>query len=877
MSNQEFYIAVGNSCESKSWRNQLLTFEQLVSRCRRVKTTGETFKEYQRASKAEKNKAKDVGGFVGGANAVGGGPRKKSNFKSRSLITLDIDEGQAGTDYFARAWDLCRCQVLAYTTHSHTPERPRLRLILPLAHDIDLETFGAVSRYIADKIGGEDVDPCCFRPTQIMFWPSKSTDGEFYCISTLDEETDHFHPEAEPLNAEEFLDDNFPGWHDHNLWPLSSREGDSINADIAADIRKQGDPLEKPGIVGAFCRTYSVVEAIESFLPEIYEATDRPDRYTFTGGTTSAGLVIYDDDRFAFSNHKGHDPAACGHCLNAFDLVRLHKFGDMDENAKDGTPAHKRPSYIAMEEFARNDRETRTTINREKIETARAAFADGADDDPLLDLPASGSTRARALPSPESDWFDDLAARLDMDKKNNFLPTQANFEMILSGVPELKNIYCDTFAQRIIVRDRLPWSGEGDTFPREWDKFDDAELQSYFALAPWKLDNPGRLQNAFNAVIARRQFHPVRDYLNGLEWDGRERIETLLIDYLGAEDSPLVRAITRKWVVAAVARVMAPGCKFDYLLTMIGPEGIGKSRFLAALAGDNWFSDSLTSIEGKEAGEIMAGKWLIEFGELTNYKKSTVEAYKAFISRTTDRYREAFGRRAQDYPRQCVFAATTNEDTPLKGDTGNRRFWVVNVGANEPMAATSSDLQAVAAIAPGKRIGSLCARVVAQVREQRAQIWAEAVEAWRKGEDLYLPEELEIEARQAQERANEAGEDPRRGMIEAYLLQLLPNDWDGRTPEERRAFFCIKDPGDRVGSKRREKVCAVEILSELFGEKIDEKTKYKTRPINQILTSLDIIDASKAASRVSFGAYGQQHPYYIKWPEDPEEFGDVFD
>jgi predicted P-loop ATPase len=315
-----------------------------------------------------------------------------------------------------------------------------------------------------------------------------------------------------------------------------------------------------------------------------------------------------------------------------------------------------------------------------------------------------------------------------------------------------------------------------------------------------------------------------------------------MVDYLGAEDSELTRAMTRKVFTAAVARIEQPGTKFDYVMTLVGPEGIGKSTIIRNM-GRQWYSDSLITIEGKEGMEAVQGKWLIEIGELTSYKKSTAEMYKAFLSKQEDVFRPAFARSVEIYPRQCVFFATTNEDYFLKGDTGNRRWWCVTVGVNTP----TKD-------------------VWAMTDETIGQIWAEAKHRYAQGEKLYLDERLEVAARKRQAENNEVEGDERKGMIQAFLMKPVPAAWPIMPPEARRQYILSADLLTPEGTEMREYVCATEILVECFGEKIDGMTKYKTREINAMLRSLGLKETGLLRNA---GPYGRQRYYDVKkWLEN---------
>lgn len=785
-------IAVGNSRRCTQWQNKELLWSELAERLAIPTRTQESAAEYKSFPKSKRDELKDVGGFVGGV--LRGGRRKAESITQRRLVTLDLDSIPVGTDVWASFELILGFAAVLYSTHSHTVKDQRLRIVIPLSRPVSPDEYAALSRRIAGDIGIDLCDDTTFEPHRLMYWPSASYDAPF-----------RFEINDAPwLNVDEQLK-RYTDWRDPSEWPVSSRKMDLIDR-LA---KKQGDPYEKPGVVGAFCRVYPIEEAIEQFLPATYLPCDNG-RYTFAGGSTSGGLVLYDNGKFAYSHH-GTDPVS-GKLCNSFDLVRLHMFGDQDDGVEPGTPVNRLPSYRAMAELAIGDPAVVEDLNLHNLASITAALDDeGATD--------------------SAEWVKTLTVSL----KGNIEPTIENALIIMRNDPQIKGrYYFDTFRERPIVCGDLPWQDLKARHSECWQDSDDAGLRLHLEKF-YKIDNPPKIRDAVELAMLECTRHPVREYLDGLTWDGVPRANTLFIDYLGAEDCEYTQEVTRKALLGAVARIFKPGCKHDHVLVLIGPQGCRKSTTLAKL-GKGWFSDSLYTLAGKDALEQIQGYWIIELGEMAATKKADLEQIKQFVSKQSDSYRAAYARRTQEHPRQCAFFGTTNDDEFLRDATGGRRFW--------PVVVTEL----------GKTKGDLLTDEIVD------QVWAEIVAAFKAGESWYLSTALENQAQAVQERHTEMN--AKQGLIENFLELLLPENWDDLPLDARLVFLHNSFEDESVGTVRRTRVCALEIWQELFNGDPKSFSPLQAREINNMLRHIKGWEA--CAGRNCGPLYGRQRCFIRK-------------
>lgn len=773
-------IAVGHGARSRKWKRKEMTWLDLVDKLADAHRTAETQREYFKASKAERSKIKDVGGYVGGY--LRGARRKQENVVHRQLVTLDIDYAHAHfwTDFIL---EFDNAAVL-HTTHSHTEENPRFRLIMPLSREVTPDEYVPVARRIAGNLDIELFDVTTFQTHRLMYWPSVSSDAD-YGFQFQD---------GNWVDVDELLD-SYIDWKDSTLWPTSVKQLE----DVERLSKKQEDPEFKRGIIGAFCRTYTITEAIETHLPDVYTHVDNvDDRFTYVNGSTAAGLVLY-EDKFAYSHH-GTDPCG-GKLCNAFDLVRIHLFGHLD---KDSIAApSKLPSFQAMSEFSRNDSEVKGTLALERFSEAKADFA---------------------LTEEEAEANVEWAKNLELDGRGNYVASANNINIILANDPKLAGIFeHNEFDKRYYVISSPPW--RKITEPEPLRSVDKAGIRNYIEVV-YKISGKQKIEDALLLEFERHSFHPIKDYLDGLTWDGEERVDTFLIDYFGVEDNIYTREAIRKTLTGAVARIYKAGIKFDLVLTLIGSQGCGKSTLVYKL-GKGWSSDTFGTVKGKEAFEQLQGAWLIEMAELSGLKKAEVESIKHFITKQEDMYRKAWGEMVETYKRQCVFIGTTNNKNFLRDPTGNRRFMPIDV--DDTFAIKS----------------------IFDIEEETIdQIWAEAKNFFQKGEPLYLSEEANEIAEL--ERSEHRDVDERAGIVESFLDIPITKKWADLDALTRQMYF----EGEITGTVKRDKICIAEIWVECLGKSRADMTRYNTRDLNEIMRGMQGWEQQK--SPANFGIYGKQ-------------------
>jgi len=739
--NEIVLFAHGKSRNFAKAENRAIGWGTFQNYIKKPYVTPEKRKEFNRLSKDDQDNLKAMAGWFSGAQCADS-YRNLRNILPRNLVTIDMDYVPDYVPDLIRngAFGVSDYEFAAHSSRRHTPDEPRIRIIIPMTRRIDRDEYTAVVRIIGHMIDPDMkwVDPVSYRPAQMMFFPTCSRDDEKHFF--------YFWNEADLLDPDDLLahfEEKVGDWRDLSILP---RHPDEDNLRKRAD--KAEDPTEKEGIVGDFCRAYTVLEVMDEFLPDAYvggESNSGQPRFTYTGSTSSNGAIVYDDGKFIFSHH-GHDPG-CDMNLNAFDFLRIHKFGELDDGVSSDKKITELPSFKAMAEFAERqppvrkervarrydlgamfedagievlptpdgyddhdekiarllgedrpapekkaEKPTKKQVNDNEAEMLAAIrlLVDEEEDD-LPPLTFRLKHEPRPLPESDEDW---LASKVKMSQKGEIEANLPNVALIIHNDPRLRGVVSfNEFTKQIVFVRSLktniggiphihcsdPYNGNRwldfhDTAIRAMLETESGPGKAGYDVKPSDRDMTGAVLIAAH----RNPIHPVREYLEACVAGPWENVETLLIRYLGVADNAYHREVASNIMLASVARIFNPGCKFDFAPIIGGEQGIGKSSFIKVLYGGDWFGEISCKLDDKQdVAEEIAGKWGCELPELSSFHKSDHNAAKAFLRRQYDDVRMAYDRRVSEFPRQSIFWGTTNDSKVLKDPTGNRSYWMV--------------------------------------------------------------------------------------------------------------------------------------------------------------------------------------------------------
>jgi putative DNA primase/helicase len=584
----------------------VLKLARLLSRPSQDKSI--TYTSYMKLSVDEKGDRKAAPGFIL-AGKFRDGKRRMTHFEGRSAVQIDIDNctpdqwayirnGQARINDFGYIW---------HTTRAHCPEKPRVRMLVPTDRLMDADEANAITRLLSLYLA-EDPDEAIKIPdsvshkvNQIMYLPSVSLEQEFK----------HGINEAELFKVDAFLAEH-PDWTDISKLPRKDTEKSAAGP---SKTGKMEDPREKPGIIGAFCRTYDVREAIERFIPDIYEPGDSSDyeeRYTYSPGSSSNGAILYDHGLFLTSHHSS-DPAEGTH--NAWDLVRLHLFGEKDDAAPANTTPGNMPSFKEMVALALKDPEVakeRTAAfvhdiddefddyeDEEEVSIAELLRTDdeqsNADLLSMVETDDDPPPRRKKDKVEEARWQD----RLVLDKDGNVEKSRFNAALIICNDRRIaSSIALNDLTKTPYVRAPLRFKGvpEARQAPikdpivgREWTDGDTAALNICLSAPRDPANGYGRdfatqdIETAMVLAAEQNRFNPFLEMVEQEEWDGVRRNGTIWVRFLGAPDTVYVRELEYLFMLATITRVHEPGHPFHLVPIFGGTQGGGKSGFIKAV------------------------------------------------------------------------------------------------------------------------------------------------------------------------------------------------------------------------------------------------------------------------------------------------------
>lgn len=678
------------SANSKKWRATKVTWEDIVGWA------------LMPASR------KDCGGYVLGT--FHGDERRTSALISREVLTLDVDH--RGNGIPARVKEM-GVRSLVHTTFSSAPDDLRYRILLPLSCPVKAGEYEMLAETVALHLGIESFDRTSFRPAQFM-WKPACANPEWYDFQVTT---------GPDLDVEE--------------WMARYNPAEVASSRTTGRVKKR-DPTTLEGFIGVFNRRYDDLdELIERFeLPYVKEGEDR---YRYAEATSVAGMGPIVGAPGLYFSHHASDPAG-GKALSAYDLVRVHKFGDEDYGARSGTPVHNLPSSKAMNAFIESNPDLRILSNQEVLK------------DFAMDIDPTATEKAEA-----TSWVLQLQLK---PRGTGFENSVANLRLIFANDPALK-IAFNEMSNTIHAVGLFPWD-DVDPHARpghQLQEHDRAHIKHHVEEKYGIKMSDQQVAEYILTSARNRMFNPVRDWITSLRWDGKKRLEHCLP---GVLDSPFSRLAARVCVVGAVARIMDPGCHMDNSLILYGKEGVGKSRWMRHMAvNPEWYGE-LGDVHNKDTLMVLVQKWILVSDEVDAMGRAGFDTLKSFLTKTHDNFRLPYARESGMYPRHCAIWGTTNDKEFLKEQEGNRRFFIVEcINSDE--------------------------RVLDE--EWVAQVWAEALHVYRvHGEKAYVLSDTEADmARKS--RSNFTQDDPLSGLVKEYLEMDVPAGWDSMDTETRRHWW----------------------------------------------------------------------------------------
>ena len=879
------------------------TFEELYFTFKnKVKRTREKYSEYSNADKMTKLQIKDVGGFIGGETE---GNKRINGIKiMRQLLTLDIDTKESNVLlYLKRNVDF---YCIVHTTHSHNKDENRYRIIAPLTREVNADEYEALGRRIAYQIENTQTeswkglfDETTFQANRLMFLPSASADGEYICeLLNLDMLAD----KQEIIKVDEILDQYLDKNDIYEWFKPEKTNTEQIGKNALANK----NPLKAKGLVGAFNRTYSIPQVIDKFLSDIYRR-ERNGRYTYVDGDSHGGGMALNNDTIFYSHH-GTDPANLFY-RSAFDLVRIHLFGNYDnqftpEKEMDEKYLEKTDSFKRMIEFARtipevvehsesniatrrrleeqykyvdeifsdNETEEKDQIE-EKHQESSESSSESSNPVEEKKKPPNKAVSPKGKKTHESSGGKKTSGAEKTEKKETKKPKvddnkwlvkldglkskMAKLDIIFSNDRICGNLfYFDTFRDNICFNRKPHWR----RYFKEGQALEDKDMAHIRVHLDKVFDIRGEkaIDDAVVVDSDKIQKNKVIDWFDSLTWDGKERIEYFFYDYFKTPLNPFTRVAFKHWLVGAISRIYEAGAPMDLVLIIKGKQGIGKSLFFKRLAtfdfnkpGEHLYSDTKIDFhKAKDSYEQLEGIWIFEWKELAGMNMSDQESIKAFVDKTEDKFRRSYGRRNVEIKRRVAFGGSTNDTSPLRDRTGNRRFLVMDAGLKQNECYIKD---------PTKFS-----------QKYRDQLLAEAIHLHKTGYDIF---QWSAEELQWWEKSNESNltENDFVGRIQSYLDMKRPQNWYSMSQTAMYYYmekynFNLNQNGDinydPNSLETVDKVCIQELWHIALGQKDLTINRYHRDLIYQAVDVLGWRIEKKKQLR--FGIFGQQRPIMRK-------------
>lgn len=697
---------------------------------------------------------KECGNYVLGR--LNGPLRNNTTIVSRSAITLDADAPDP--DYPERIEKELRDYAsVTATTYSSSPDQPRYRTVVLVDRAMLPDEYQHAARALMALLGEDQFDPGSAEPARYMFKPA-TQDEDWYSSWVTD---------GDPYPVDSLLEDF---------------EEDLSEKDLPAASRHKRDPFSLEGATGAFNRVYADLAKLVREYELPYEPSGE-NRWRLVGSRSIAGMGEVAPG-FYYSFHTT-DPAY-GQTCTAFDLVRLHRFSSEDTDKDLEKPVNRRPSNDAMLALAADD----PAVRREMLGMAADDFAGDPDDD-------------------SDDIPDDLwKVGLDVNARTGRLKeTVANWDLIRGNDPVFLNLRYNVRTMAVETAVDLPWRTIGYSGPTI-SVADRVELADHMERQYRLRISRAVAEDLITSCAHRRRYDPVAAYLTGVEgsWDGTPRLETCLP---GVVPTDYTRMVARKIFVAAVARALDPGVKWDHTPTFVGPEGVGKTSWIERMA--RGFSSTLGRIDNKDTLLAMRRSWIMVADEGYTLRKADNEAMKEFLTRTDDMFRAPYDRDTIVYPRSCVIWSTTNDTVFLRNQEGNRRYLPVHCSYRVDFSKLTDHYV--------------------------DQVWAEAVSLYRAGEPLYLS--AEESARSAEVREPHTEEDTLSGIVEEFLETPVSDEYDSMSVEARVLWLQNRSDGlVPKGDVMLDRVCTKQIWAEAMGRPFGDHRRIDLLEISNVLKSL---------------------------------------